>query len=161
MPQQLPGRPRCGWELVRHQEIELNSFARSSRRDRMKLKELREERLGEGTHDSEGMPKESPESLRQAKFRRVFYVPGNHELWLNPAEASKYPDSLAKLLGIMETCDEPGALKHLNLNKYNQHNQLYVSHRSLFQKEAAFSLPLGWGWTASLLLSVRTELGLF
>ena len=45
----------------------------------------------------------------KAKFRRVFYVPGNHELWLNPAEASKYPDSLAKLLGIMETCDEPGA----------------------------------------------------
>ena len=23
----------------------------------------------------------------EAKFRRVFYVPGNHELWLNPSEA--------------------------------------------------------------------------
>jgi len=44
----------------------------------------------------------------KAKFRRVFYVPGNHELWLNPSEAAKYPDSLAKLLGIMETCDELG-----------------------------------------------------
>ncbi|CAE6925610.1 STIP1 [Symbiodinium natans] len=44
----------------------------------------------------------------KAKFRRVFYVPGNHELWLNPTEAAKYPDSLAKLLGIMETCDELG-----------------------------------------------------
>ncbi|CAE7816956.1 STIP1 [Symbiodinium sp. CCMP2592] len=44
----------------------------------------------------------------KAKFRRVFYVPGNHELWLNPTEATKYPDSLAKLLGIMETCDELG-----------------------------------------------------
>lgn len=44
----------------------------------------------------------------KAKFRRVFYVPGNHELWLSPSEASKYPDSLAKLLGIMEMCDELG-----------------------------------------------------
>ena len=24
----------------------------------------------------------------QAKFRRVFYVPGNHELWLSPSEAA-------------------------------------------------------------------------
>eukprot|EP00931_Biecheleriopsis_adriatica_P032566 TRINITY_DN18998_c0_g1_i1.p1 TRINITY_DN18998_c0_g1~~TRINITY_DN18998_c0_g1_i1.p1 ORF type:complete len:1338 (-),score=302.52 TRINITY_DN18998_c0_g1_i1:96-4043(-) len=44
----------------------------------------------------------------KAKFRRVFYVPGNHELWMNPSEVSKYPDSLAKLLGLMETCDELG-----------------------------------------------------
>ncbi|CAJ1409064.1 unnamed protein product [Effrenium voratum] len=44
----------------------------------------------------------------KAKFRRVFYVPGNHELWLNPSEAAKYPDSLSKLLGLMELCDQLG-----------------------------------------------------
>jgi len=44
----------------------------------------------------------------KAKFRRVFYVPGNHELWLNPSEAARYPDSLAKLMGVFELCDELG-----------------------------------------------------
>eukprot|EP00930_Biecheleria_cincta_P038380 TRINITY_DN26372_c0_g2_i1.p1 TRINITY_DN26372_c0_g2~~TRINITY_DN26372_c0_g2_i1.p1 ORF type:complete len:1307 (-),score=263.08 TRINITY_DN26372_c0_g2_i1:342-4262(-) len=44
----------------------------------------------------------------KAKFRRVFYVPGNHELWLNPSEIDKCPDSLGKLLVLMETCDELG-----------------------------------------------------
>jgi len=44
----------------------------------------------------------------KSKFRRVFYVPGNHELWLAPAEATRYPDSLSKLLAIFELCDELG-----------------------------------------------------
>jgi len=44
----------------------------------------------------------------KSKFRRVFYTPGNHELWLHPSEASRYPDSLAKLLAIFEACDELG-----------------------------------------------------
>ncbi|CAK0842279.1 unnamed protein product [Prorocentrum cordatum] len=54
----------------------------------------------------------------RAKFRRVFYVPGNHETWIHPSETTRYPDSLAKLLAIMETCDEldvdvfPAAIAH-------------------------------------------------
>jgi len=39
------------------------------------------------------------------KFRRVFYVPGNHELWIVRTEAQKFPDSLCKLWAIMELCD--------------------------------------------------------
>lgn len=42
----------------------------------------------------------------RAKFRRVFYVPGNHELWIHPSEKSKYADSFAKLWSIIEGCDE-------------------------------------------------------
>merc|ERR1719440_2739459 len=37
----------------------------------------------------------------KAKFRRVFYVPGNHEMWLH-SEARTYPDTMAKLLSIFE-----------------------------------------------------------
>ena len=29
-----------------------------------------------------------PPASAKAKFRRVFYVPGNHELWLSPSEAA-------------------------------------------------------------------------
>jgi hypothetical protein len=43
----------------------------------------------------------------KAKFRRVFYVPGNHEMWL-AGEVTKYPDTMAKLLSIYELCDELG-----------------------------------------------------
>mmetsp|Transcript_91209 Transcript_91209/g.144064 ORF Transcript_91209/g.144064 Transcript_91209/m.144064 type:complete len:1338 (+) Transcript_91209:139-4152(+) len=43
----------------------------------------------------------------KAKFRRVFYVPGNHEMSL-AGEAAKYPDSFAKLLAIFDLCDELG-----------------------------------------------------
>lgn len=41
----------------------------------------------------------------KAKFRRVFYVPGNHEMYV-AGEVAKYPDSIAKLLSIFELCDE-------------------------------------------------------
>jgi len=44
----------------------------------------------------------------KAKFRRVFFVPGNHELWLHPSEAARYPDSISKLLAIFDACDELG-----------------------------------------------------
>jgi len=47
-------------------------------------------------------------STLKSKFRRVFYVPGNHELWLSPSEVSKMADSLAKLLSILQVCDEMG-----------------------------------------------------
>jgi len=42
----------------------------------------------------------------RAKFRRVFYLPGNHEMWLTKGESTKYPDSLSKLWALFEACDE-------------------------------------------------------
>jgi len=42
----------------------------------------------------------------KSKFRRVFYVPGNHELWIHPSESTKFADSFAKLVGLLEICDE-------------------------------------------------------
>merc|ERR1712056_56630 len=42
----------------------------------------------------------------RAKFRRVFYVPGNHEMWITLMEPKKFPDSLCKLWAIMDLCDE-------------------------------------------------------
>mmetsp|Transcript_33971 Transcript_33971/g.60053 ORF Transcript_33971/g.60053 Transcript_33971/m.60053 type:complete len:1336 (+) Transcript_33971:117-4124(+) len=41
----------------------------------------------------------------KSKFRRVFYVPGNHEM-IVAGEQSKYADSMAKLLSIYDLCDE-------------------------------------------------------
>eukprot|EP00811_Abedinium_folium_P033389 NODE_6356_length_1679_cov_9.160438.p2 GENE.NODE_6356_length_1679_cov_9.160438~~NODE_6356_length_1679_cov_9.160438.p2 ORF type:complete len:359 (+),score=83.98 NODE_6356_length_1679_cov_9.160438:349-1425(+) len=42
------------------------------------------------------------------KFRRVFWVPGNHEMWLHPSETSLFPDSITKLLALFRNCDEIG-----------------------------------------------------
>lgn len=54
--------------------------------------------------------------LRQFKrcFRRVFYVPGNHDMWIRPKgahsdEPSRFADSVAKLLALWQLCDEIGA----------------------------------------------------
>lgn len=44
----------------------------------------------------------------RSKFRRVFYTPGHHEMIIHPAEAERYPDSIAKLQAILEACDELG-----------------------------------------------------
>mmetsp|Transcript_19686 Transcript_19686/g.61869 ORF Transcript_19686/g.61869 Transcript_19686/m.61869 type:complete len:711 (-) Transcript_19686:38-2170(-) len=46
----------------------------------------------------------------KSKFRRVFYVPGNEDVWMNPGEVhnSRFPDSFAKFLSLLETCDELG-----------------------------------------------------
>lgn len=45
----------------------------------------------------------------KAKFRRVFYVPGNHDLWLRPGlEDAEYPDSICKLLTLFDLCDDLG-----------------------------------------------------
>jgi len=44
----------------------------------------------------------------RAKFRRVFYTVGHHEMWIHYGEHERYPDSIAKLHGIFETCDELG-----------------------------------------------------
>jgi len=43
----------------------------------------------------------------KAKFRRVFYVPGNHEMRLR-SEASRFPDSMAKFLALLAACDKLG-----------------------------------------------------
>ena len=47
------------------------------------------------------------------KFRRVFYTPGNHDLWIRPRtaitdEPSQFPDSVAKFVAILQLCDELG-----------------------------------------------------
>lgn len=44
----------------------------------------------------------------RTKFRRVFYLPGNHEMWLQNVEMQKFPDSLCKLWAILELCDKLG-----------------------------------------------------
>jgi len=44
----------------------------------------------------------------RAKFRRVFYTVGSHEMWVLHGDMKKYPDSIAKLQGIFEACDELG-----------------------------------------------------
>lgn len=47
------------------------------------------------------------------KFRRVFYVPGNHDMWIRPNTADstkfKFKDSICKLLAILELCESIGA----------------------------------------------------
>jgi len=45
-------------------------------------------------------------TVLRSKFRRVFYVPGNHEMWLNSTESKRFPDSFCKLWAIMDLCDE-------------------------------------------------------
>lgn len=47
----------------------------------------------------------------RACFRRVFYVPGNHDMWIRPKgqhsdEPSLFADSVQKLLSLWQLCDE-------------------------------------------------------
>ena len=47
----------------------------------------------------------------RAVFRRVFYVPGNHDMWIRPRgahsdEPAMFADSVAKLLALWQMCDE-------------------------------------------------------
>ncbi|CAE7322069.1 HOP2 [Symbiodinium natans] len=46
----------------------------------------------------------------RSKFRRLFYVPGNRDLALNASEVrtARFPDSIAKLLGLLGACDQIG-----------------------------------------------------
>jgi len=44
----------------------------------------------------------------KAKFRRVFFTPGNHEMWIHPTESAKFPDSIAKFNAILEVCSDLG-----------------------------------------------------
>ena len=47
-------------------------------------------------------------ALKQ-KFRRVFFIPGNHDLWIRPGiEDSEYPDSICKLMAMLNVFDEIG-----------------------------------------------------
>mmetsp|Transcript_122326 Transcript_122326/g.391324 ORF Transcript_122326/g.391324 Transcript_122326/m.391324 type:complete len:985 (+) Transcript_122326:93-3047(+) len=47
------------------------------------------------------------------KFRRVFYVPGNHDMWIRPntqdATKLKFKDSICKLLALLDMCEKIGA----------------------------------------------------
>ena len=47
----------------------------------------------------------------KAAFRRVFYVPGNHDMWIRPKgqhsdEPGMFADSVQKLLSLWQMCDE-------------------------------------------------------
>ncbi|CAE7468321.1 sti1 [Symbiodinium sp. CCMP2592] len=46
----------------------------------------------------------------RSKFHRLFYVPGNRDLALNASEVrtARFPDSIAKLLGLLAACDQIG-----------------------------------------------------
>lgn len=44
----------------------------------------------------------------KAKFRRVFYTFGNHEMQIMTSEFARYPDSLTKMNEIFTACDEVG-----------------------------------------------------
>ncbi|KAK3280851.1 hypothetical protein CYMTET_11335 [Cymbomonas tetramitiformis] len=45
----------------------------------------------------------------KTKFRRVFFTPGNHDLWIRPGlEDQEYPDSVCKLLAMLNVFDEIG-----------------------------------------------------
>jgi len=52
-------------------------------------------------------------SVFRKKFRRVFYVPGNHDMWIRPNTADsnkfKFKDSIEKLLAMLDMCDKIGA----------------------------------------------------
>jgi len=52
-------------------------------------------------------------STFKKKFRRVFYVPGNHDMWLRPNTADtnkfKFKDSIIKLMAMMDMCEKIGA----------------------------------------------------
>lgn len=47
------------------------------------------------------------------KFRRVFYVPGNHDMWIRPntddSNKKKFADSIVKLLAMFDMCETIGA----------------------------------------------------
>eukprot|EP00873_Tetraselmis_striata_P021276 jgi/Tetstr1/441540/TSEL_029770.t1 len=43
----------------------------------------------------------------KARFRRVFYMPGNHDLWIRPGmESQQFQDSICKMFRLMDICDE-------------------------------------------------------
>uniref|UniRef100_A0A7S0N9U0 Calcineurin-like phosphoesterase domain-containing protein n=1 Tax=Pyramimonas obovata TaxID=1411642 RepID=A0A7S0N9U0_9CHLO len=46
--------------------------------------------------------------ILQAKFSRVFFVPGNHDLWITEAEAGLFPDSVCKLVALRKELDVMG-----------------------------------------------------
>ncbi|CAE7651415.1 HOP3 [Symbiodinium sp. CCMP2592] len=44
----------------------------------------------------------------RSKFRRIFFVPGNNEMWITPVEMERFPDSVCKFWAILEMCDRLG-----------------------------------------------------
>lgn len=45
-------------------------------------------------------------TLIRGKFRRLFYLPGNHEMWILQREKKRFKDSMCKLWRILELCDD-------------------------------------------------------
>ncbi len=39
---------------------------------------------------------------------RVVFTPGNHDLWLRPDLPDQHPDSVVKLVDLLQRCDELG-----------------------------------------------------
>lgn len=52
-------------------------------------------------------------TLFKKKFRRVFYTPGNHDMWIRPntddSTKKKFKDSITKLLALFDMCESIGA----------------------------------------------------
>lgn len=50
--------------------------------------------------------------LFKRKFHRVFYVPGNHDMWIRPntddSTKKKFKDSIVKLLAMLDMCENIG-----------------------------------------------------
>ncbi|MEW5309160.1 MAG: hypothetical protein WDW38_001065 [Sanguina aurantia] len=45
--------------------------------------------------------------LLRSKFARVFFTPGNHDLWVRtPQDSARFPDSICKMLALWALCDE-------------------------------------------------------
>ena len=51
-------------------------------------------------------------SILKSKYKEVFFIPGNHELWINKSDIS--PNSLVKLFEIVRHCDQIGELFYLS-----------------------------------------------
>lgn len=50
-------------------------------------------------------------SLLKSKYKEVYFIPGNHELWINKSDIS--PNSLVKLFEIVKRCETIGTLLYL------------------------------------------------
>ena len=49
--------------------------------------------------------------ILQRKYKEVFFVPGNHELWLTKNDIA--PNSLVKLFEIIQHCNAIGKENHI------------------------------------------------
>ena len=52
-------------------------------------------------------------SILKAKYNEVYFIPGNHELWINKTDLA--PNSLVKLFEIVRHCNAIGKLRSWNV----------------------------------------------